>query len=104
MKKFFLAALFAIGSIIIFSCKKNNAVPDGCTDCNGDSDVTVTVLDPVAVTKTNSQHVYVAYQPWFEDKSTSPDGKWGSHWTMNNENPDIILSNGNRQIASWFYP
>ncbi|MEO8712947.1 MAG: glycoside hydrolase family 71/99-like protein [Parafilimonas sp.] len=104
MKKTFAVALIIIAWLTIFSCKKNTSAPGGCTDCNGDTDVTVTVLDPVAVTKTNSQHVYVGYQPWFENKSTSPDGKWGSHWTMTNQNPDIILSNGNRQIASWFYP
>ena len=101
MKKLPFIVLLA-ACIIIFSCKKNNSVPGG--GGNEDSSITVTVLDPVAVTKTNSQKVYVAYQPWFEDKSTSPDGKWGSHWTMANENPDMILSNGDRQIASWFYP
>jgi hypothetical protein len=45
----------------------------------------------------------VHYLPWFETPATSPDGKWGQHWTMANENPDII-ANGKRQIASYFYP
>lgn len=110
MKKLHPILIFCV-CIIIFSCKKNNAVPspgggdsDGSGGGNGDSDITVTVLDPVAVTKTNSQKVYVHYMSWFEDKSTSPDGKWGSHWTMANKNPDIILFNGNKEIASWFYP
>src|SRR5258706_1034159 len=101
MKKLPFIVLLA-ACIIIFSCKKNNSVPGG--GGNEDSDITVTILDPVTVTKTNSQKVYVHYMPWFEDKSTSLDGKWGSHWTMANENPDIILSNGRRQIAAWFYP
>ncbi len=103
--------LILVACCITFSCKKNNTTPDtgsggtGGTGGgnNGDSDITVTVFDPVAVAKTNSQKVYVHYMPWFEDPSTSPDGKWGSHWTMANKNPDII-SDGKRQIASWFYP
>ena len=65
---------------------------------------TTTSNGPKAVTKTNSQKVYVHYLPWFETPATSPDGKWGQHWTMANENPDVILPNGRRQIASWFYP
>jgi len=65
---------------------------------------TTTVTGAKAVVKTNSQKVYVHYLPWFETPATSPDGKWGQHWTMANENPDIILANGRRQIASWFYP
>ncbi len=70
----------------------------------GDTSIVVTILAPGPVIKTNTQKVYVHYMPWFEDKASSPDGKWGQHWTMANENPDIILSNGRRQIASYFYP
>ena len=29
---------------------------------------------------------------------------WGWHWTMNNCNPNTILPNGQRQIASYDYP
>lgn len=58
----------------------------------------------MAVKKTNIQKVYVHYMPWFEDKISSPDGKWGLHWTMATQNPDITLSNGRRKIASYFYP
>lgn len=65
-------------------------------------DTTTTGAKPVV--KTNSQKVYVHYLPWFETPATSPDGKWGQHWTMANENPDVILANGRRQIASYFYP
>lgn len=56
------------------------------------------------VVKTNPQKVFVHYMAWFEDKTTSGTGAWGQHWTMANENPDIIQANGRRQIASWFYP
>jgi hypothetical protein len=89
-----------IALTLVFSCKRNNSVP-GTGGGGGD---TFTIIPPAPVTKTNGQKLYVHYMPWFEDKSTSPDGKWGQHWTMANENPDIILANGNRQIASWFYP
>src|SRR6185312_419898 len=102
MKKspFIFSILFA--TIIVVSCKKTNSVPSPGGTGQGDKPITILAAKPVL--KTNSQKVYVHYMPWFEDKSTSPDGKWGQHWTMANENPDVILSNGNRQIASWFYP
>jgi len=46
--------------------------------------------------------VFVHYMPWFE----TPDfqGYWGWHWKMNSKNPDIILPNGQREIASHYYP
>jgi hypothetical protein len=56
------------------------------------------------VIKTNAQKVFVHYMAWFETPATSGTGKWGQHWTMANQDPDIILANGRRQIASWFYP
>ncbi len=65
---------------------------------------TTIVTGAKMVTKTNKQKVYVHYMPWFENPATSGSGKWGQHWTMANENPDIIQSNGRRQIASYFYP
>jgi hypothetical protein len=70
------------------------------------NDTTITVIPTVAkpVVKTNNQKVYVHYMAWFEDPTTSGNGKWGQHWTMANQNPDVILANGRRQIASYFYP
>jgi len=44
----------------------------------------------------------VHYMPWFVAKPYS--GSWGWHWTMNHFNPDMIGTNGQRQIASWYYP
>ncbi len=42
--------------------------------------------------------------PWFESPETnSPAGTWGAHWTMANKNPNTI-TNGQRQIASYYYP
>jgi hypothetical protein len=101
MQKLFILLFIFFASAVIISCKKNSSAP---TTGNTTPDNPITILDPKPVTKTNGQKVYVHYMPWFEDKATSPDGKWGQHWAMANENPDIILSNGRRQIASYFYP
>ncbi len=57
---------------------------------------------PVPVTKTISKRVFVHFMPWFETKQTN-GGTWGQHWTMANENPEIV-TNGQRQIASYYYP
>ncbi|MEX6627504.1 glycoside hydrolase family 71/99-like protein [Tenacibaculum salmonis] len=46
--------------------------------------------------------IYVHYMPWFESEET--DGVWGQHWTMTNKNPNLIDSNGKREIASHYYP
>lgn len=54
------------------------------------------------VAKDNPKKVYMHYMPWFQSKDY--DGYWGQHWTMTNKNPDIIDSNGKREIASYFYP
>lgn len=62
------------------------------------------VLDPVAVAKTNKTKIYMHYMPWFETNESSPDGKWGYHWTMANKNPDKTDANGRREIASHYYP
>jgi hypothetical protein len=85
----------------IFSCKKSSS-PIVVTTKPPDTTVSVTGTKPVV--KTNSQKVYVHYMPWFETPATSGNGQWGLHWTMANENPNTILPNGRRQIASWFYP
>ncbi|PKV52476.1 glycosyl hydrolase family 99 [Aquimarina sp. MAR_2010_214] len=54
------------------------------------------------VVKENPKKVYVHYLPWFQNKDF--DGYWGQHWTMSNQDPEIIDENGNRQIASYYYP
>lgn len=60
---------------------------------------------PVPVTKTNPQKVYMHYMPWFETPQTSDNGRWGLHWTMSNQNPNIIdPATGKRQIAAHYYP
>jgi hypothetical protein len=61
-------------------------------------------LEPVAVVKTNTVAVYMHYMPWFETPVSSGNGQWGSHWTMSNQNPNIIDVAGKRQIAAKQYP
>lgn len=61
-----------------------------------------TACAQLPVSKTNPMKVYMHYMPWFETPATI--GKWGWHWTMNNQNPNIIGTNGQRQIASHYYP
>jgi len=95
-------SIFCLG-LVSYGCSKSGS--SGNIPPVKPQDTTTTVTTGAkAVTKTNSQKVFVHYMAWFEDKSTSGTGRWGSHWTMANENPDVILPNGRRQIASWFYP
>ncbi|MCF8273925.1 MAG: T9SS type A sorting domain-containing protein [Flavobacteriaceae bacterium] len=56
------------------------------------------------VPKTFNKPVLMHYMPWFETPEFN--GNWGWHWTMNNQNPNIIVDSatGKRQIASHFYP
>jgi hypothetical protein len=56
------------------------------------------------VPKTNPMKVYVQFMPWFQTPETLGGTNWGWHWTMNNQNPNTILANGQRQIASNYYP
>jgi hypothetical protein len=67
------------------------------------TDTTLVVYAPVAVKKTVVKRVFVHLMPWFETKETNA-GAWGQHWTMANQNPDIIDGTGRRQIASHYYP
>src|SRR5690606_25897973 len=82
-----------------------------CNSCSKDDGGTETVgggqeetFDPVAVTKTNSTKIYMHYMPWFETKESSGNNQWGYHWTMANKNPDNVDVNGQREIASHYYP
>jgi hypothetical protein len=62
-------------------------------------------LNVTRVAKQGPQKIYVHLMPWFETRQTSEDGNWGIHWTMANQNPDIIVGeNDKRQIAAHFYP
>ena len=59
-------------------------------------------LTPYLHAQDSSQLVLVHYMPWYASKPVS--GHWGWHWTMNHFDPDKILPNGQREIASWDYP
>jgi hypothetical protein len=56
------------------------------------------------VPKTNPIPVYVHYMPWFQTPETLGANNWGFHWKMNDRNPNIIDPNGQREIASNYYP
>ncbi len=59
-------------------------------------------ISGMEIEKKNPKKVYVHYMPWFQSKEY--DGFWGQHWTMTNQNPELIDENGKKQVASYFYP
>lgn len=89
-----LSVVFIFGLV---QCKKDSSTP---TDNGG---LKLTKYPPVAVSKTVSKKVYVHLMPWFETPATN-NGNWGQHWTMNNQDPNIVDGTGKRQIASYYYP
>ena len=99
-KGLLLATVFAFAA----ACGKSNSSPKPVAPGDKPDTATTVVTGAKPVAKTNSQKVYVHYMPWFETPATSDNGKWGQHWTMANEDPNVVLSNGRRQIASYFYP
>lgn len=82
-----------------FGCKKKSSSLS--YTFNG----TVVAYAPVPITKSVTKKVFAHLLPWFEtpQSNTLNPGGWGEHWTMVNENPNTI-ANGQRQIASWYYP
>ena len=56
------------------------------------------------VPKTNPMKVYVHIMPWFQTPQTLGTNNWGYHWKFNTQNPNVINANGQRQIASNYYP
>src|SRR2546429_9272711 len=64
----------------------------------------IPVLAQAAVPKTNPMKVYAHYMPWFQSPLTLGPNNWGWHWKMNTRNPNVIDPNGQRQIASHYYP
>ena len=55
-----------------------------------------------AVTTVQAQLVLAHYMPWHNSKPVS--GFWGAHWTLGYFDPDTVLENGQREIASHYYP
>ena len=62
------------------------------------------LLGQATVPKSNPMKVYAHYMPWFQTPLTLGPNHWGWHWTMNTRNPNIIDPNGQREIASHYYP
>jgi len=61
------------------------------------------VFAPQVVQKTNTTtQLHVHYMPWFFTRDY--DGFWGSHWTMRNQDPNVVDANGKREIAAHYYP
>ncbi len=75
----------------------------GCGDNDENVEEKDTEIVSVSPSKTNKMNLYVHYMPWFETPETN-EGKWGSHWTMANCDPNIVDAEGKRQIASHYYP
>lgn len=98
-----LFTLFLVGLLAAtVSCSNDYPTrPESGTETAGDE-----ISEAVPVSKTNQMNIYVHWMPWFEtDTSNSLNaGKWGWHWTMNTCNPNTVPANGNRQIASHYYP
>ena len=59
-------------------------------------------IEGMDVFKENPKKIYAHYMPWFQSREF--DGYWGQHWTMTNNDPDLIDLQGNRDIASHYYP
>jgi hypothetical protein len=89
--------LLYIALLIIFIDCKKTASPQGTTPPMD------TVPAPKQVSKTVTKKIFAHMMPWFETNVTN-GGTWGIHWKMNTRNPDIIDANGQREIASWYYP
>lgn len=51
---------------------------------------------------TNKPKIMVHYMPWYVSKPVS--GHWGQHWTMGHFDPERSNKDGNREIASHYYP
>ncbi|TRX21654.1 glycoside hydrolase family 71/99-like protein [Flavobacterium franklandianum] len=95
MKKFMTVFIAMIYMVLLTNCSNDGKKPDTLVTEN---------LAPVAVEKTNKTKIYMHYMTWFETNESSPDHKWGYHWTMANKNPNTINANGQRDIASHYYP
>ncbi|TRZ45749.1 glycoside hydrolase family 71/99-like protein [Robertkochia solimangrovi] len=99
MKYYFLKLILACGCLMLWT---------RCSNDNGSDpdrpDPEVEIPDPTAIAKTNQTKMYMHFMTWFETKESSGNGQWGYHWTMSNKNPDVMDSDGKREIASYFYP
>jgi hypothetical protein len=96
--KHHLLYLFLFSSTIACNRSRSSSPTQG-------NDTASAVMAPVAIQKSVHKKVFAHLMPWFETKESSrPAGTWGIHWTMANQNPDIIKADGNRQVASYYNP
>ncbi|MGE5806923.1 MAG: endo-1,3-alpha-glucanase family glycosylhydrolase [Ignavibacteria bacterium] len=64
---------------------------------------TVFFISSLCISQENSlPKIMVHYMPWYQ--TAEIHGYWGYHWTMNHFNPENILPDGSREIASHYYP
>lgn len=97
-----LAALTALFAILVTGCVA--PPPEGDEAQSTDDAQAALVTSPVPVSKTFGKKIYVHLMPWFETNTSSGNGAWGIHWTMANQNPNVVDGTGRRQIASYYYP
>jgi hypothetical protein len=60
------------------------------------------VSTATAVPKESQPLLLVHFMPWYQ--APPKEGSWGWHWTMNHFSPGKKGENGQREIASHFYP
>lgn len=95
MKYKLIYTLSLVLSTLVLSCRTDNK--------NNEAEASGAIPPPMSISKSNTMKIYMHYMPWFETKESN-NGTWGYHWTMNNRNPDKTLPNGQREIASHYYP
>ena len=90
--------LLSLLFLTLLQCgRSDSASPAGETDASF-------ARPAVDMAKSNSLPIYAHYMPWFADKTSSGNGRWGLHWTMAQRDPDQINADGSRQIAAHYYP
>ena len=88
IKEFYLTSYLVLFILLFGSCSKDQLTPSIITLPNSTAKV-----DSQSYTtgrKTNSAKVLMHYMPWFE-KNSSPNGKWGLHWTMATKEPNLLV-------------
>lgn len=90
--------------LLLWSCEKNIPDPPPPPPPPPPTDPTFEVEPKAAipVLKTEDTKVLVYYHSWFQSKEV--DAYWGIRWRMNTKNPENILPDGRREIASHYYP
>ena len=96
-------ACFLFGALFLMSCETSTPEPPPPPP-PPPTDPTFEVIakDPVAVSKQESTKLLVYYHTWFQTKEV--DAYWGIRWRMNTKDPETILPDGRREIASHYYP